>query len=101
MVAEVTISAREYTDAIVIERDWVVERYGEPAVYVASDSLAVLRRLILGSVVGNLVVVKSGLDEGDLMVTLGHDRLTDGAALDIKGAPADSTDQHTLGSDDR
>jgi membrane fusion protein (multidrug efflux system) len=86
---------------VVIERDWVVERYGEPAVYVASGSQAVLKRLTLGKVIGNRVIVTSGLDEGDLMVTFGYDRLTEGTALEIKGAPGDSADQHMSGSDDR
>jgi membrane fusion protein (multidrug efflux system) len=101
MVAEVTIDAKEFSDVVVIERDWVVERYGEPAVYVASGSLAVLKRLTLGRVIGNRVIVTSGLDEGDLMVTFGYDRLTEGTALEIKGAPGDSADQHASGSDDR
>ena len=101
MVAEVTIAAKEFSDVVVIERDWVVERYGEPAVYVASGSLAVLKRLTLGKVIGNRVIVTSGLDEGDLMVTFGYDRLTEGTALEIKGAPGDSADQHASGSDDR
>ena len=101
MSAEVTIDAKEFSDVVVIERDWVVERYGEPAVYVASGSLAVLKRLTLGKVIGNRVVVTSGLEEGDLMVTFGHDRLTDGAALEIKSTPGDSADQHASGSDDR
>ncbi len=101
MVAEVTIDAKEFSDVVIIERDWVVERYGEPAVYVASGSLAVLKRLTLGKVIGNRVIVASGLEEGDLMVTFGHDRLTDGAALEIKGAPGDSANQHASGGDDR
>ena len=101
MVAEVTIDAKEFSDVVVIERDWVVERYGEPAVYVASGSLAVLKRLTLGKVIGNRVIVTSGLDEGDLMVTFGYDRLTEGTALEIKGAPGDSADRHIPGSDDR
>lgn len=101
MVAEVEIAAREYEDVIAVERDWVVERYGEPAVYVASDSLAVLRRLTLGRVVGNRVIVASGLAEGDLMVTFGHDRLTDGARIDIKDAPADSSERDVTGSGGR
>jgi RND family efflux transporter MFP subunit len=90
MVAEVTIAAREYEGVIVIDRDWVVERFGEPAVYVAADTLAELRRLTLGKVVGNRVIVTSGLEPGDAMVTFGHDQLNDGALLEIKDAPADS-----------
>lgn len=101
MVAEVTIAAKEFSDVVVIERDWVVERYGEPAVYVASDSLAVLKRLVLGKAIGNRVIVTSGLAPGDLMVTFGHDRLTEGSLLDIKGASGDTADQNTSGSNER
>ena len=67
MVAEVTIAAQEFSDVVTIERDWVVDRYGEPAVFVGADSLAALRRLALGTVVGDQVVVESGLEVGDLI----------------------------------
>jgi membrane fusion protein (multidrug efflux system) len=101
MVAEVTVAAAEYRDVVAIERDWIVDRYGEPAVYVASDSTAAVRRLTLGKVIGDRVVVKSGLEAGDRMITFGHDQLTDGAPIDIKGAPADTADASASGSDDR
>ncbi len=84
MVAEVTIAADELTNVIVIERDWVVDRYGEPAVFVAGDSLAQLSKVTLGRVIGDRVVVLSGLSEGDRVVTLGYDQLTDGARIDVK-----------------
>jgi RND family efflux transporter MFP subunit len=113
MVAEVTVAAREYEDVVAIERDWIVDRYGEPAVYVASDSLAVLKRLSLGRVIGDRVIVTAGLEAGDRMITFGHDRLTDGAPVDVvtdepvgdepEGAEADgpnSTDADEAGSGD-
>jgi RND family efflux transporter MFP subunit len=83
MVAEVEIAAKRYSDVIAIERDWIVQRYGEPAVYVAADSVAALHKLVLGRVIGNRVIVKTGLEEGDLLITLGHDQLTEGAAIDV------------------
>ena len=89
MVAEVEIVAREYSDVVAIERDWIVERYGEPAVYVAADSVAVLRKLALGRTIGSMVIVASGLEEDDEMITFGHDRVSDGAAIDIKGEHED------------
>lgn len=84
MVAEVTIEADELTDVVAIDRDWVVERYGEPAVFVVSDSLAVLSKVGLGRVVGDRVVVNSGLKPGDQIVTLGYDQLTENARVDVK-----------------
>jgi RND family efflux transporter MFP subunit len=87
MVAEVTIATAELDDVIVIERDWVIDRYGEPAVFVAADSLAAIRRLRLGRIIGDRVVVTSGLEPGDLLVTLGHDQLTENARISIKNRP--------------
>jgi RND family efflux transporter MFP subunit len=83
MVAEVTIATRTYEDAVVIERDWVVDRYGEPAVYVAADSLAELRRVRLGPVLGDRVVVEEGLVPGDRVVVLGYDQLSENAPIRI------------------
>ncbi len=84
MVAEVTVSARELNDAIVIERDWIIDRYGEPAVFVAVDSLATLRRVTLGAVLGGQVVVESGLAAGDRIISVGYTQVSDGASIEIK-----------------
>ncbi len=87
MVAEVTVETAEMDDVIVIERDWVVDRYGEPAVFVAADSLAHIRKIALGSVIGDRVVVTTGLEPGDLLVTLGYDQLSDGTRIEIRSLP--------------
>lgn len=87
MVVEVTIATRQYDDAIVIVRDWVVDRYGEPAVYVVVDSLAELRRVKLGQVLGDRVVVDDGLVAGEKLVTLGYDQLSENALVSIKNEP--------------
>lgn len=87
MVAKVTIASEELEDVIIISRDWVVERYGEPAVFVASDSLALMRKVSLGRVIGDRVVVRGGLAPGEQIVTLGHDQITDGSRIDIKSSP--------------
>ncbi|MFH1501942.1 MAG: efflux RND transporter periplasmic adaptor subunit [Candidatus Eisenbacteria bacterium] len=84
MVAEVTLRAREFDDVIVIERDWVVERFGELSVFVVADSVAVVRKVRLGRVIGDEVIVTSGLEPGDGVVSFGYDRLTDGALVDVR-----------------
>jgi len=84
MVAEVTVSARELDDAIVIERDWIIDRYGEPAVFVVADSLAALRSITLGPVLGGQVVVETGLAAGDKIISVGYTQLSDGALIEIK-----------------
>ncbi len=87
MVAEVTIATADIENVIVIERDWVIERFGEPAIFVAADTLAQLRKVLLGKVVGARVVVASGLERGDLVVSLGYDQLSDGTRIDVKNLP--------------
>ncbi len=87
MVAEVVVAAKEFEDVVVIERDWVFDRFGEPAVYVAADSLASIRNVALGRIIGDRVVVTDGLSPGDLVVSFGYDQLTDGARVSIKNLP--------------
>jgi membrane fusion protein (multidrug efflux system) len=84
VVAEVVVAAREYGDSIVIERDWVVDRFGEPAVFVAADSVAVVRKVSLGQVIGERVVVLDGLEPGDLVISFGFQQLTEGARIDVR-----------------
>jgi RND family efflux transporter MFP subunit len=87
MVAEVTVDAKRFDGVIVIERDWVFDRFGEPAVFVATDSTAVVRKVTLGKVIGDGVVVRSGLDPGDRVISFGYDQLTDNARIQIKNSP--------------
>lgn len=92
MVADVSVTAADYGDAIVVERDWVTERFGEPAVYVAADSVATLKRVTLGRAVGDRVVVTSGLSPGDLLITDGLDRLSESARIEVGGESRDRGD---------
>jgi len=94
MVGEVEIAADLLEDVIVVDRDWVVDRYGEPALLVASDSRAEIRKVKLGRIVGDRVLVLSGLEPGDLVVTLGYDQVTDGALLEL-AAESDTTEVST------
>lgn len=64
----------------------------QPAVYVAqSNGQAVRRPVTLGVTVGRLVVVTSGLSEGERVITNGQSRLTAGARIRVVGV--DSTMQ--------
>ncbi len=84
MVADVGVAAQVLRDVIVIERDWVLDRYGEPIVFVAADSIAIQRKISLGRIVGARVVVLAGLEPGDELVTIGLSQLSDGARIGIK-----------------
>lgn len=93
MVAEVTLTARRFEDAIVIERDWVVERFGEPSVFVVADSTASIRKVRLGRIIGDGVVVTSGLEPGDRVISFGYDQLTDGAPVNVRNEKVDVGDE--------
>lgn len=92
MVAEVRIAALRLGDVVVIERDWVIDRYGEPAVFVAADSLAAVRNVRLGHVIGDQVVVESGLEPGDLVVSFGYEQLSENAPIEVRNVPSPAED---------
>ncbi len=93
MVAEVTLTARRFEDSIVIERDWVAERFGEPSVFVVVDSTAAVRKVRLGRIIGDGVVVTSGLESGDRVISFGYDQLTEGAPVDVRNEKVDVGDE--------
>jgi RND family efflux transporter MFP subunit len=64
----------------------VVEQLGEYFVFVANNNQAIQHKVILGAKINDKVVVKSGLEEGDSVVTEGVQKLRDSAAIQI-GAP--------------
>jgi len=83
MVADVSVTSRRLEDVIVVERDWVIDRFGEPAVFVAADSVAVLRKVKLGVAIGGRVVVNEGLEPGERIISVGYTQVSDGAPIEI------------------
>lgn len=76
------------TDALTIPRVALLEDEGEPAVYVVRDGKAVRVPLKLGYIDGELAEVRSGLKDGDQVVTAGKVAIRDGAKVDVIGAGA-------------
>lgn len=83
MIARVKVDAQRARDSVVIPQDVVVTRMQEVGVYVPEDGAAKWRPLKLGPVVGQQVVVESGLSLGDKVVVNGHRDLVDGDLLDV------------------
>ena len=73
------------TDALTIPRVALLEDEGEPAVYVVRDKKAVRVSLKLGYVDGEIAEVRSGLSEGESVVTAGKVAIRDGAKVDVIG----------------
>lgn len=64
----------------------VTEQLGEYFVFVVSDNRALQRKVVLGARIADKVVVRSGLKEGDQVVTEGVQKLRDSSAVQV-GAP--------------
>lgn len=83
------------TDVVAIPRDAVIPGRIGPTVFVAEGDRAVLRRLELGSDQGVMVIVRGGLQPGEMLVVRGHRDLRDGSLIRVteKATSADgSTD---------
>ena len=99
MFGRVGIVYDQRKDALTIPRIALLEDEGEPAVYAVRDSKAVRVSLKLGYVDGEIAEVRSGLNEGDAVVTAGKVAIRDGASVQVIGgdgaapkAAADATD---------
>ena len=55
----------------------VTEQMGEYFVFVSQDTIAIQHKVKLGPRIGNDVVVLSGLEQGDQVITDGFQRLRD------------------------
>ena len=83
------------TDVVAIPRDAVIPGRIGPTAFVAEGDRAVLRRLELGSDQGVMVIVRGGLQPGEMLVVRGHRDLRDGSLIRVteKATSADgSTD---------
>jgi membrane fusion protein (multidrug efflux system) len=83
MIARVRIAARDAGGGLVIPQEVVVTRMNEVGVYVDEGGRAKWQPLELGAVVGEQVVVSSGISEGDRLVVTGHRALVEGDRLDV------------------
>lgn len=70
-------------DAISIPRDSFFKEGEKEFVYVAKDGAALKKEIKTGENIGNTVVVESGLNEGDNLISEGRSLLTDGAKIRI------------------
>jgi len=77
-------------DRVIIPYKSVVEQMGEFFVFVAKDTVAEQRKIHLGPRMRDRIVVMDGVQQGDLIVTEGLNRLRDGGKIDtttVKKAP--------------
>lgn len=94
MVAEVSMVRKRWSNAISVPQDAVLRTAGGFAVYVIEDaengSVARRQPVELGPRESDRVLVESGLEAGDRLVTVGQQQLADGDRVRITGGAAAS-----------
>jgi RND family efflux transporter MFP subunit len=68
---------------IIIPAKAVNEQMGENFVFVSLDTIAKQHKVTLGQHIGNNVVILSGINEGDKVITDGFQRLRDGGKITL------------------
>lgn len=77
----VRVHNQDVQPQVVIPNKAVVEQMGEYFAFVAKDSTATQRKVQLGQILGPNVVIKSGIDVGDKVITDGIQSLHDGSKI--------------------
>jgi len=66
---------------VTVHKDGVIQRQNGATVFVVEDQAAAVRPVELGEAVGSRFEVRSGLQDGDLVVVRGNERLTPGQPI--------------------
>lgn len=83
VTVDIILSGAESKDAIVIERKNLVKKGDDYFVYVENDGKAKLQKVSLGNNTGLYSEIKSGLNEGELLIIEGQINLDDNTKVKI------------------
>lgn len=75
------------TDVLSVHKDAVLNRRGSQLVVVADNGAARFQPVKLGEASGNRFIVRGGLNEGDVVVIRGNERLRPKQPIQYKGMP--------------
>ena len=79
MFGEVVVNMSGANKSILIPSSAIIGSNIQPQVYVVKDGKAVLQKISVSRRIGNKAVIKTGMNEGDVIVTSGFINLFDGA----------------------
>ena len=88
LFARVTVKGRTEREVVLVPESAIVPRAGETFIYRIEDGKAVESQIDLGDRRGGMVEITGGLSNGATVVTAGHQRLKNGAAVDVVNAAA-------------
>ena len=86
MFGRIRIDYDRRADALVVPRVALLEDAGDPAVFSVREGKAVRVPVTLGYIDGQWAEIRSGLTEGDPVVTAGKVAIRDGSAVQVIGA---------------
>lgn len=87
LFARVSVRGRTERDVVVIPESAIVPRAGENYVYRVENGRAIETHIEIGNRRAGNVEISGGLKAGAVVVTAGHQRLKDGAMVEIVQAP--------------
>lgn len=89
MACNVLVANNNGVPSIAVPAKAITEQLGEYFVYVATDSSKVTQRKVtLGTSLGDTVIIKDGLKEGETIVTDGVQKLHEGAVIETGASAA-------------
>ena len=80
-IVRVDIVRQSFKSVMVVDMYAVIDKDGQKIVYVNKNGVAEERSVITGEMVGSKVVIVSGIEPGDELITSGQQFLSNGAAL--------------------
>jgi membrane fusion protein (multidrug efflux system) len=83
MFGRINVVYDQRNDALTIPRTALLEDDGETAVYTVRDKKAVRVEVTLGYVNGELAEIRSGLKEGEPVITAGKVAVRDGTVVEV------------------
>ncbi len=93
MFGRIAVVYEQRSDALTVPRLALVEDGDETTVFLVRSGVAEKTRILLGYVNGEFAEVKSGLEEGDRVVTAGKVAVRDGTRIEVIGDPKPADDE--------
>lgn len=95
MVVRATLVLGVRDQSVAVPRESIISRTGGDFVFVVEDTIAVRRSVILGPMIEDRYVIESGVESGDLLVTVGMQNLTDSVSVILESAGSRSDEGGT------
>ncbi|HTQ28706.1 MAG TPA: efflux RND transporter periplasmic adaptor subunit [Puia sp.] len=83
ITANIRVKNNSGSNSLLVPYKAVVEQLGEYFVFVVNNDKALQRKVLLGNRINDKIIVRSGLNAGDIVVTEGVQKLRDSTAVQV------------------